>query len=182
MPRLSDTMERGTIARWARHEGDAYATGDVLAEIETDKALMELLAYDDGVLLQILVGEGESADLGAPIAVVGTPGEEAPPRRETGDGAVGAIPAEEPEPSPADSGEPGPPEVAVSAPPAVAAPAAPAAAPSGELRASPVARRMAADAGLDLRPLAGRGSGPDGRIVRVDVERALAGAAPAGTA
>jgi pyruvate dehydrogenase E2 component (dihydrolipoamide acetyltransferase) len=179
MPRLSDTMERGTIARWARHEGDAYATGDVLAEIETDKALMELLAYDDGVLLQILVGEGESADLGAPIAVVGAPGEEAPPRRDTGDGAVGAIPSEEPEPSPADSGEPGPPEVAVSAPAAVAAPAAPAAAPSGELRASPVARRMAADAGLDLRPLAGQGSGPDGRIVRVDVERALAGAAPA---
>jgi pyruvate dehydrogenase E2 component (dihydrolipoamide acetyltransferase) len=171
-------MERGTIARWARHEGDAYATGDVLAEIETDKALMELLAYDDGVLLQILVGEGESADLGAPIAVVGTPGEEAPPRRDTGDGAVGAIPSEEPEPSPADSGEPGPREVAASAPAAVAAPAAPAAAPSGELRASPVARRMAADAGLDLRPLAGQGSGPDGRIVRVDVERALAGAAP----
>ena len=189
MPRLSDTMERGTIARWARHEGDAYATGDVLAEIETDKALMELLAYDDGVLLQILVGEGESADLGAPIAVVGTPGEEAPPRRETGDGAVGAIPSEEPEPSPADSGEPGPPEVAVSAPAASAAPATPLAAsaapatplaaPSGELRASPVARRMAADAGLDLRPLAGQGSGPDGRIVRVDVERALAGSAPA---
>jgi pyruvate dehydrogenase E2 component (dihydrolipoamide acetyltransferase) len=179
MPRLSDTMERGTIARWARHEGDAYATGDVLAEIETDKALMELLAYDDGVLLRILVGEGESADLGAPIAVVGTPGEEAPPRRDTGDGAVGAIPSEEPEPSPADSGEPGPPEVAVSAPAAVAAPAEPAAAPSGELRASPVARRMAADAGLDLRPFAGQGSGPDGRIVRVDVERALAGSAPA---
>jgi pyruvate dehydrogenase E2 component (dihydrolipoamide acetyltransferase) len=179
MPRLSDTMERGTIARWARHEGDAYATGDVLAEIETDKALMELLAYDDGVLLQILVGEGESADLGAPIAVVGAPGEEAPPRRDTGDGAVGVIPSEEPEPSPADSAEPGPPEVAVSAPVAVAAPAAPAAALSGELRASPVARRMAADAGLDLRPLAGQGSGPDGRIVRVDVERALAGAAPA---
>jgi pyruvate dehydrogenase E2 component (dihydrolipoamide acetyltransferase) len=182
MPRLSDTMERGTIARWARHEGDTYHTGDVLAEIETDKALMELLAYDDGVLLQILVGEGESADLGAPIAVIGTEGEEAPARPADGDGAVGTVPGEEPEPQPADAGEPGPPEAAVSAPAVATAPAVAPAAPSGELRASPVARRMAADAGLDLRPLAGKGSGPDGRIVRVDVVRALAGAAPAAAA
>ena len=77
MPRLSDTMERGTIARWLVHEGDAVNEGDVLAEIETDKATMELSAYDDGVLLRILVQDGESAELGAPIAVVGAPGEDA---------------------------------------------------------------------------------------------------------
>src|SRR5690606_2128527 len=75
MPRLSDTMERGTIARWLVKEGDRISNGDVLAEIETDKAVMELQAYDDGVLLQILVGEGESAELGAPIALVGEEGE-----------------------------------------------------------------------------------------------------------
>ena len=62
MPRLSDTMEQGTVARWVKKEGDSVAAGDVIAEIETDKATMELTAYDDGVLLKILVGEGESAE------------------------------------------------------------------------------------------------------------------------
>ena len=78
MPRLSDTMEQGTIGRWLKREGDAFAEGDVLAEIETDKALMEFQAYDSGTVLKILVDDGESADLGAPIALVGEPGEEAP--------------------------------------------------------------------------------------------------------
>ena len=77
MPRLTDTMERGTIARWLKHEGDTVKEGDVLAEIETDKATMELTSYDDGVLLQILVQDGETAELGAPIAVVGAEGEDA---------------------------------------------------------------------------------------------------------
>src|SRR6478609_8970729 len=76
MPRLSDTMERGTIARWLVHEGDAVHEGDVLAEIETDKATMELNAYSEGVLLRILVQDGEAAELGAPIAVVGAEGED----------------------------------------------------------------------------------------------------------
>src|SRR3954454_6631137 len=75
MPRLSDTMEQGTIARWLKQEGDQVAEGDVLAEIETDKATMELNSYADGVLLKILVGDGESAALGAPIAIVGAEGE-----------------------------------------------------------------------------------------------------------
>src|SRR5689334_3238160 len=78
MPRLSDTMEEGTIARWLKHEGEKVAEGDVLAEIETDKATMELNAYNDGVLLKILVGDGETAPLGAPIAVLGAEGEEVP--------------------------------------------------------------------------------------------------------
>src|SRR4051794_41777424 len=77
MPRLSDTMERGTIARWLVAEGDPVHEGDVLAEIETDKATMELNAYAEGVLLRILVQDGEAAELGAPIAVIGAEGEDA---------------------------------------------------------------------------------------------------------
>ena len=137
MPRLSDTMERGTIARWVKQEGEAFKNGDVLAEIETDKALMELNAYDDGVLLKILVPDGGEAELGAPIAITGQAGEEAP----------ADLPA--------------------------AAPAPVEATAATEVRASPIARKLAAEHGIDLRVLAGKGSGPDGRIVKVDVERLI---------
>jgi pyruvate dehydrogenase E2 component (dihydrolipoamide acetyltransferase) len=191
MPRLSDTMERGTIARWLVHEGDAVHEGDVLAEIETDKATMELNAYSDGVLLRILVQDGEAAELGAPIAVVGAEGEDVSgfsAASGNGDAAAADGAGETEAPAPAEAAS----EAAVAAPakPAADAPApaaqAPAPAAAGEtLKASPVARRMASDAGFDLRGLAGKGSGPDGRIVRVDVERALAGgqaAAPAAEA
>ena len=176
MPRLSDTMERGTIARWLVHEGDAVHEGDVLAEIETDKATMELNAYSDGVLLRILVQDGEAAELGAPIAVVGAEGEDVSgfsPASGNGDAAA-ADGAGETEAAPPAASE------AVAAAPAPDAPAPPAG--GGTLKASPVARRMASDAGFDLRGLAGKGSGPDGRIVRVDVERALAGGASAAPA
>src|SRR4051794_32194589 len=78
MPRLSDTMEEGTIGRWLVHEGDSFSEGDVLAEIETDKATMEFQAYDAGTVLKILVGDGESAALGSPIAIVGDAGEAVP--------------------------------------------------------------------------------------------------------
>jgi pyruvate dehydrogenase E2 component (dihydrolipoamide acetyltransferase) len=162
MPRLSDTMERGTVARWAKKEGDTIAEGEVLADIETDKATMELESYETGVLLKILVQEGESAELGAPIALVGEAGETVELPVANGDAASAS------EEAPAD---------APKAEPAAARAARPAPSANGgasgtvELRASPIARRMAADAGLDLRPLAGRGSGPDGRIVKVDVER-----------
>jgi pyruvate dehydrogenase E2 component (dihydrolipoamide acetyltransferase) len=166
MPRLSDTMERGTVARWAKKEGDTVAEGEVLADIETDKATMELESYETGVLLKILVQEGESAELGAPIALVGEAGETVELPVENGDAPVAS------EEAPADA-----PADAPKAEPSAARPARPAQPANGgasgnvELRASPIARRMAADAGLDLRPLAGRGSGPDGRIVKVDVER-----------
>jgi pyruvate dehydrogenase E2 component (dihydrolipoamide acetyltransferase) len=174
MPRLSDTMERGTIARWLVHEGDAVHEGDVLAEIETDKATMELNAYSDGVLLRILVQDGEAAELGAPIAVVGAEGEDVS-GFSTATANGDAVAAE-------GAGERQPSATAVAAPAPVAdepAPAAPAAGGGDALKASPVARRMASDAGFDLRTLAGKGSGPDGRIVRVDVERALAGGSTA---
>ncbi len=81
MPRLSDTMEQGTIGRWLKREGESFREGDVIAEIETDKATMDFQAYDDGTMLQILVGDGESAALGAPIAIVGAEGEEIPSTR-----------------------------------------------------------------------------------------------------
>ena len=169
MPRLSDTMERGTIARWLVHEGDTIKEGDILAEIETDKATMELAAYDEGVVLRILVQDGESAELGAPIAVVGAEGEDA--------SAFSGAAATESAAAADGAGE------AAGAADGAGASATAVAAPTersggGELKASPVARRIASDAGFDLRALAGKGSGPDGRIVRVDVERALAGGAP----
>ena len=181
MPRLSDTMEQGTVARWVKHEGDRVVAGDVIAEIDTDKATMELTAYDDGVLLKILVGEGESADLGAPIALIGAEGETVPETgargkngpseaapREAHPEESGKTEAPQSEPTRAERREP-------QGPQAVAEPA-------GEVKASPIARRIAAEAGLDLRELAGTGSGPDGRIVKVDVERALGKAGESGQA
>jgi pyruvate dehydrogenase E2 component (dihydrolipoamide acetyltransferase) len=177
MPRLSDTMERGTIARWIMHEGDAVHEGDVLAEIETDKATMELSAYSEGVLLRILVHDGESAELGAPIAVIGAEGEDASSFSAAADAGAGTAAAAD-----------GAGEASAASATAIAAPEAPAGdspsradatAGSGDLKASPVARRIASDAGFDLRSLAGKGSGPDGRVVRIDVERALEGTTPA---
>ena len=168
MPRLSDTMEEGRIGRWLKREGESFREGDVIAEIETDKATMEFQAYDDGTVLRIIVDDGETAALGAPIAIVGEAGEEvadAPAEKEPAAAA-------EPEPEPATSG---------SDPNVAAAPPAPAPQGNGKaevLRVSPIARRMADTAGLDLRSLAGKGSGPDGRIVKADVERALQGATP----
>ncbi len=171
MPRLSDTMEEGTIGRWLKQEGDSIKEGDVLAEIETDKATMEFQAYADGTLLKILVGDGETVALGAPIALIGEQGEQVPD-----------APAAEAPPPPVEQ-----PEVA-SAPAAEQAPEAPAAngkGAGGALRISPIARRMADRAGIDVSTLAGTGSGPDGRIVKADVERAIAAggsAAPAAAA
>ena len=188
MPRLSDTMERGTIARWLVAEGDPVHEGDVLAEIETDKATMELNAYNEGVLLRILVQDGESADLGAPIAVIGAEGEDTSGFSAAGEGTAAATAdgdgageggaasatavAEAPAADAPSSDAPAA-EASASGAPAKATPG------TGDLKASPVARRIASDAGFDLRVLAGKGSGPDGRIVRIDVERAIAGGGPA---
>jgi pyruvate dehydrogenase E2 component (dihydrolipoyllysine-residue acetyltransferase) len=168
MPRLSDTMEQGTIGRWLKKEGESFHEGDVIAEIETDKATMDFQAYEDGTMLKILVGDGESAALGAPIAIVGAEGEEVP---------ADAAPAA-PEAAASSSGNgSGSDAPTVVVPPPAAAQAAPAGGDGGALRASPIARRMADAAGLDLRTLQGQGTGPDGRIVKADVERALAGGA-----
>ena len=181
MPRLSDTMEEGTIGRWLVHEGDAFAAGDVLAEIETDKATMEFQAYDAGTVLRILVGDGETVALGAPIAIVGAEGETADEAASAGNGATTQPPQEaaaEPEPKAA-AAEPEPePKAAPARKPSKSSSKAKAAAGNGSrataaLRVSPIARRMADEAGIDLAAMAGRGSGPEGRVVKADVERLI---------
>jgi pyruvate dehydrogenase E2 component (dihydrolipoamide acetyltransferase) len=177
MPRLSDSMEEGTILRWLKSPGDQVEQGEELVEIETDKANMVYEADAGGTLIEVVAQEGETLPIGQVIARVGEPGE-AP----SGDGAS-AKPAEpaasEPPTSPAAMA----PEPAGTPPQASAAPAeaaAPAAAPAGDgrVKASPLARRIARERGLDLAGLAG--SGPGGRIIKADVERAIAsGPAPA---
>jgi pyruvate dehydrogenase E2 component (dihydrolipoyllysine-residue acetyltransferase) len=173
MPRLSDTMQEGTIARWLKSPGDEIKKGDVLAEIETDKATMNLEAYEAGTLQQILVQEGETVPIGQVVALIGTgaaipqPAQHAIATAKAG--ADGAAPtpatvASQPKaeasnwdkgPIPIESGE------------------------RGAVKASPLARRMAEEHGIDLRQV--QGTGPGGRIVRDDIEDMLEqrGTAPA---
>jgi len=169
MPALSPTMTEGTLARWLKKEGDAIRAGDVIAEIETDKATMEVEAVDEGILGKILVSDGtEGVKVNDPIAVLVDKGEAVP--------AAAAAPAARPAAQPAAAPAP----AAVAAPAPVPAPATAPAAPSGErIFASPLARRMAQQAGIDLATL--RGSGPNGRIVRADIEAAAKGERPAPT-
>lgn len=186
MPRLSPTMEEGVLAKWTKKEGDKIAPGDIIAEVETDKANMDFPLEDEGVLLRQLVKAGDTVKLGGPVGILGDAGEDVSALlAEVGGGA--AAPA-----------APAAPPAVVSAP-AVAAPvvaqvvapvvaavaalgAAPvaaavaavaaAAAPTGRVLASPLARRLADEAGLDIRRVAG--TGPGGRIVKRDIERAAA--------
>ena len=171
MPRLSDTMQEGLLSRWLKSEGDVVHRGDILAEIETDKATMELEAYDDGVLQRLLVTEGTTVPIGAPIAVISdgmtsgtaTPDQPAP--------AASPVRAPSPAPTPEPAARP---MLTTADHPGSTTPASPPAAgsPSSELRTSPLARRIARDHGLDLAKV--HGTGPAGRIVRVDVEAAIA--------
>jgi len=168
MPALSPTMEEGTLAKWLVKEGDTVSSGDILAEIETDKATMEFEAVDEGTVGKILVSEGtEGVKVNTPIAVLLEEGESA------GDIADAAAPA--PEPGPRNEKTDETPDQARGEPdtPAPAAPKR-----DGErIFASPLARRIAADKGLDLTSI--KGSGPHGRIVRADVEGATAAPAKA---
>jgi len=172
MPKLSDTMTVGTLVKWLKKEGDAVKAGDMLAEIETDKATMELESFFAGTLLAVFVKAGAQVPLGAALCAIGKPGEkvEAP--------APGPAPeAAAPAPSQA------PPLAAPAPAPAPARAAAAPAQPAGRVRISPLARKLAADRGID--PAAITGSGPGGRIVRADVLAAAGGAArgsPAGSA
>ena len=166
VPALSPTMEEGTLAKWLVKEGDTVASGDILAEIETDKATMEFEAVDEGVIGKILVEEGtEGVKVNAPIAVLLEEGESA------GDIGKGAAPAEASE---AEAKAPAP---AAPAAAAAATLAAPQAADGSRIFASPLARRIAADKGLDLARI--KGSGPHGRIVKADVEGATTAPAAA---
>ena len=175
MPALSPTMTEGTLARWLKKEGEAVKAGDVIAEIETDKATMEVEAVDEGVLGKILVGDGtEGVKVNEPIAILVDPGEKVPP--------AGIAPGEKAAAAPRSE----PPKAAAPAEPPRQA-AQPAAAPEpsarggnghdaegGRIFVSPLARRMAKQAGLDLAGL--KGSGPNGRIVKADIEAAQKGA------
>jgi pyruvate dehydrogenase E2 component (dihydrolipoamide acetyltransferase) len=172
---LSPTMEEGTIVTWHKKEGDSVAQSDIICEVETDKATMEYEAVNEGTLLKILVAEGGKAKVGEPIAVVGEPGEdisgmlkEAEQKAEPAAQAPGASePAASPE-SAAPQVEAAPAAGPTGA--AVTTPSAPQV-PAGQLKASPLARKMATEHGIDMRVL--RGSGPAGRIVKRDIEKAL---------
>ncbi|SDD89960.1 pyruvate dehydrogenase complex dihydrolipoamide acetyltransferase [Myxococcus virescens] len=152
MPSLSPTMTEGKIVKWLKKQGDKVSSGDAVAEVETDKSNLEIEAYDNGTLAEIVVGENQMAKVGAPIAYLTVKGAKAAP----------AAPAAQPKaPAPA-------PEKPAAAKPA----AAPAQAGGRRLRASPVAKRIAREKGLDLTQVSG--SGPSGRVVKRDIEEALA--------
>ena len=168
MPALSPTMEEGTLAKWLVKPGDMVASGDLLAEIETDKATMEFEAVDEGTITDILVPEGaEGVKVGAVIALLALEGEDTSAPR------AAPAPAKEATPSaPAKTSAPAP------------APTAPAPAPTpvtssreNRVKASPIARRLAMARGLNLDAI--RGTGPGGRIVKADVEGAAPGTTPA---
>jgi len=177
MPALSPTMEEGTLAKWLVKEGDEVKSGDILAEIETDKATMEFEAVDEGKIAKILVPEGtDGVKVGAPIAILAGEGEDvsAAPKADT-------QPAEAPKatvaaPKADETPKAAPAQAPVETPPAPAQAAAPPRAEGDRVKASPLARRLAQAQGIDLNAL--QGSGPNGRIVRADVDAAV-GKAPA---
>ena len=171
MPALSPTMEEGTLAKWLVKEGDTVSSGDIIAEIETDKATMEFEAVDEGSIGKIIVPEGsEGVKVNALIAVLLEDGEEA------SDAALSSAPADDTGNKAAAKAVTSEPATPTNAEPSSAlAPAAPAASDGTRIFASPLARRIAADQGLDLSAL--KGSGPHGRIVKADV--LAAGSAPA---
>ena len=151
MPQLGYDMREGTVVRWVKQEGDEVVANEVIAEIETDKAVVEFKPTTGGVLRRIVAGEGEAVPVGELIAVIGDANEELPDDL-SGSAAAAAAPA-----PPAD----------IAPAPAPAPAAAASAAPAGEVRASPIARRLAREHGVDLASVAG--SGPGGRIVEADV-------------
>jgi pyruvate dehydrogenase E2 component (dihydrolipoamide acetyltransferase) len=179
MPKLSPTMEEGQISRWLKKEGDKVSMGEPLAEIDTDKATMEMQALANGVLRKILINEGQSAPLGQLIAVIGEPNEDIAALL-TDAPAAAAKPQEEKKPEPEKAPEQPAPQAKAAAASAQPQPTPradngrqpqPAASDSGRMIVSPLAARMAAEAGIDLRSL--QGSGPGGRIIKKDIEAAL---------
>src|SRR5687768_874840 len=197
MEALSPTMEEGRLVKWLKNEGDQVKNGETLAEVETDKAIMELVARADGVLRKRLLPENEAAPVGQLIAVIASADENidalvgsdgaapasgtaAPPPAEVvakGNETAGASPVPRaPAQAQGEASTP-PQEKVASAPPAAPGPGAPATAPApsgngGRARSSPLARRMASESGLDLQAV--QGSGPGGRIIKRDVEAAVA--------
>ncbi|MGH2497315.1 MAG: dihydrolipoamide acetyltransferase family protein [Ktedonobacteraceae bacterium] len=169
MPKMGDTMEEGKILRWIKHEGDPVKKGESLAEVETDKVNIEIEAFASGVLRKILVAEGDSAPIGSGIALIGAP-DEPLPEDTTNRGAASGANGKAATPPPA------------STPPALTTQPAPVAYNTdaqGRVFISPVARRLAEESNLDYTQI--RGTGPNGRIIKMDVESALVQAVPTGT-
>ncbi len=163
MPQMGADMTEGTIVRWIKNEGDPVERGEIIAEIETDKANVEIEAFESGVFRKVLAQEGDTVDVGTPIAVIAAPEDDisqyvgAPSVARSSTTATAETP-------------PAKAATQAAATPQSPTPPAPAPRSDGRVRASPVARKLAAERGIDLARL--RGSGPDGRIVRRDVEAA----------
>jgi len=157
MEALSPTMEEGRVVKWLKRDGDAVKTGETLAEVETDKAVMDLVARADGVLRQVAAAEGQTVAVGSVVAVIAAPGE-----------PVGAAPAIVPKPAPA----PAPGSGELGAVPSAAVPA-----DATRVKASPLARRIAKEAGVDLKLVTG--TGPGGRVTKRDLEARAVVAQPA---
>jgi pyruvate dehydrogenase E2 component (dihydrolipoamide acetyltransferase) len=171
MPALSPTMEEGTLAKWLVKEGDTVKSGDLMAEIETDKATMEFEAVDEGVIAKILVAEGtDNVKVGTVIAIIAAEGEDA------STASAAPTPAAAPAPKAEEKKAEAAPAPAAAPTPAPA-PAQAAAASGERVKASPLAKRVAAEKGVDLAGVTG--SGPNGRIVKADIEGAKPDAAPA---
>jgi pyruvate dehydrogenase E2 component (dihydrolipoamide acetyltransferase) len=167
MPKLSDTMEEGRILRWLRKEGDPIETGQALAEVETDKATVEMEAYSNGTIRKLIAVEGQFAKVGELIAIIGAAGEDISSLVPAAGAAASAPPARAGTVAASSSA------TATRPAPAMLAPASGAPTPVGRsLKASPLALRMAAEAGLNLGSL--QGTGPQGRIIKRDIESALA--------
>lgn len=207
MPQLSDTMTEGTVIKWKKNEGENVKSGEEVAEVETDKATMPMEAFDDGVLAAILIPEGEKVEVGGVLAVLAAKGEDAAaikqqygagkpagaegakkaePKQEGGEGAAKSTGAVGPKQEPGQEGTAQPEATAqepqqrpAGAAPKAAEPEKAAAAGAGErVVASPLAKRMAADLGVDLAKV--HGTGPNGRVVQKDIEDAAAAAKQGG--
>ncbi|MFT3744583.1 MAG: pyruvate dehydrogenase complex dihydrolipoamide acetyltransferase [Pyrinomonadaceae bacterium] len=171
MPKLSPTMEEGQISRWVKNEGDSYESGETLAEVDTDKATMEMTALSAGTILKILKGAGDTALLGETIAIIGKAGEDISALlAEVGsNGSAKAAPAPAAEEKPVE--EKAEPKAAEATP--APAPVAVPSSDNGRMIVSPIAAKMAAENGVDLRSITG--SGPNGRIIKRDIEAAMEG-------
>src|SRR5690242_1913 len=183
MPKLSDTMTEGTLVAWKKKKGDKVTTGEVIAEIETDKATMEWESPEDGILTEIYVEEGGKVDVGVKIAFIGVEGESAPKEEKKKEAQAPEKKKEQAEtekPAPADEKEPetAPPQESKDKKAAEKKPA-----PKTEggdearVKASPIARRLAAEQGIDLSTV--KGTGPDGRVTENDVRAAAKSKGPA---
>lgn len=166
MPKLSDTMEEGVIAAWNVKEGDQVEAGDIIAEVETDKATMEVEAFDEGTVLKILVDEGDAVPLGGLMAVLGEEGEDISEILEDAGGDSGAPDKKDEDTEDAGSKESE--ESETPSAPKSESSSGSSSSDDGRIKASPLARNMAEDKGIDLARV--DGSGPGGRIIKVDIE------------